>query len=245
VKEGDLYSLLILVNDAEKDELRLTTELYQDGKLLISNRTIGITANGEGNYPPVEIGGIPMAKAGQYEVICTVRDDGGAGMGTYRFLVTSLGTITGSVYHTDQWEENRKRYNLAIFGEEYNQSVAYNDYRQLPAPRKRGTNVFWSGERFLLLAKVGGDPDSVTVVLPEVSTYRTTLIDTGQKSATGERIFSGELWDRTMLNRWGSDEPAEVILRFAAHYPGDTVITFNASIILDSRTDYWLLHRLW
>lgn len=245
VKEGDLYSLFIKVDDTEKEELRLSTELYRDGKLIISNRTTGIKADAKGGYPPTEIGKIPTATAGRYEVVCTVRDDSGAGMGTYRFLVTSLGTITGSVYHTAQWEENRKRYNLAFFGEEFNQSVTHNEYLFMPTPRKRGTNVFWSGERFLLKAVVGGNPDSVTVEIPEFSSYRTTLFDTGETNASGELIFSGELWDRTMLNRWGSEEPKEVIVRFKAHYPGDTVMTVDVPLILDSRTDYWLLHRLW
>lgn len=245
VKEGDNYRLRICVNDAEKDELRLTTELYKDRALIFSQNHAGIRVDATGIYPPVLTDLVPVpAEIGRYEVVCTVRDQTGVGMASYSFVVVSDGKITGRVYHTDEWDKNRKKYNISLFGEEFNQKVSYEEYIAMKAPRKRGTNVFWSGERFLLSAEVGGAPKRVSVEIPGTG-YQTLLTSTGTKNSQGETVYQGELWDRTMLNRWGKNKPQQVTFRFIAEYEGGVEKTFEETVIVDSTTDYWLLHRLW
>ncbi|MDD4583301.1 MAG: hypothetical protein PHR60_03825 [Eubacteriales bacterium] len=244
IKEGNNYSLEIKVDDLEKDILRLHTEVYLNKKLIYAHRENGITADDNGTYPAVPVSAPQSARPGSYEVVCTVRDDSGAGFGSYRFVVTSLGKIYGSVYHTDEWDKNRKKYNTFYFNEEFNQSISYSDYLTMRAPRKRGINVFWSGERFLLSASVAGNPEKVTVHIPG-TTEQTSLVDTGRKNRDGETIYEGSLWNSSMVHRWGRKKPEEVDFRFTAHYSGNNTKIFDTKVILDSGTDYWLLHRLW
>ena len=245
VKEQETYELAIQVDDGEKDVLRLTTEVYREGKLIFQDKKTGITADAEGHYSPIRLSTLPAAVAGRYEVVCTVRDDGGAGLGTHRFLVSSIGTIKGSVSHTDLWEEHRKQYNMGWFGESYNQPVSIALYRAMEVPRKRGINVFWSGEQLELRGWVGGNPTEVRVEIVGTPAYQIKLRDGNQRNANGEQLFVGTLWDGTMLSKWGLDEPEEVVVRFHALYEGGMIKTEDVPIIMDSQIDYWLLHRLW
>lgn len=245
VKEGDKYSIIVKVDDLEKDELRLFTEIYEDDKVIYSQWDHGITAGTNDEYPPVIINVKPAAWAGRYEVICTVRDHSGTGIDSYAFTVASAGKIEGNVYHTDLWDQNRKKFNLFYFGDEYNQYVSYSDYINMQPPRKRGVNVFWSGEKFLLSAEVVGDALSVSVNISGDDAYKTALRDTGRKNADGEAIYEGSLWSDTMMNKWGRNGPEELIFCFAADYGDGIIKTFNVPVIIDSTLDYWLLHRVW
>ncbi|GAB1475768.1 hypothetical protein MASR2M70_06000 [Bacillota bacterium] len=246
VKEGDNFRLQIAVDDTEKDELRLTTEVFYEKELIYIHKKSGIKADASGKYLPVLTDSLPeTAASGKYEVVCTVRDLSGAGIGSYRFTVVSEGKIIGRICHTDEWEANRKKYNLHFFSEEYNNPVAYADYSSMKPPRKRGTNVFWSGERFLFSADVGGNPVKVTAEIDGSPAYKAILSNTGRRNAQNEMIFIGELWDRNMINRWGRNKPEELKFLFKAEYSGGAIKTYEDRVIIDSNTDYWLLHRLW
>lgn len=253
VKEGDGYQLQIGVDDAEKDVLRLTTELYKDKRLVYTHRQTGITADAGGTYPLVTTGFPPPAEPGNYEAVCTVRDWSGAGLGSYQFMVVSEGKVTGFVNHTDQWDQNRKKYNLKRFDEEGNRPMQLDDYTALPTPRMRGTNVFWSGEKFMLRAEAEGEPWKVDVQIQTLSPqgtrgntgYTTELADTGRQADSGADLWEGSLWDNTMINKWGRKSPEQLCFVFTAHYAGGAVRTSEATVIIDSRQDYWQLHRLW
>lgn len=252
VKEGGSYLLQIGVDDAEKDELRLTTELYMNKKLIYTHRQTGITADSKGNYPLTTTGNPPLAAAGKYEVVCTVRDQSGAGIGTYKFTVVSEGKITGAVGHTPQWDENRKKYNLKRFSDEINRTSVFDDYMTDPMPRQRGSNVFWSGEKFMLSAETEGNPTHISVRIKDKdpsggfrnTEYMAELSRAGTGSEGAER-WQGSLWDRTMINKWGRKEPEELLFEFTAQYEGGTVRTSQVRVIIDSDCDYWQLHRLW
>lgn len=244
VAEGQRYDLAIRVDDKEKDTLRLRTELYREGNIIYAATTNEIKAGSDGRYPDIVLEDLPLPFPGIYDVVCTVRDDTGVGLGSYRFSVVSLGKITGAVTHTDQWEENRKRYNLLRFSEEGNRRMTLAEYQELPLPRLRGSNVFWSGERFVLSAAVAGDPLLVEVAIPSAG-YRTLLTNTGRRNSEGERIFEGSLWDASMQRRWGQKDPEEVDFLFTAEYADGTAVSFDASVIVDNSTDHWQLHRLW
>jgi hypothetical protein len=252
VKEGNEYKLQIGVDDAEKDVLRLTTEVYKDKKLVYTHKQADITAAGNGTYPHITTGYPPAAAPGVYDVVCTVRDWSGAGIGSLRFTVVSEGKVTGFVNHTDQWDQNRKKYNLKRFGEEGNRVMQIGDYAAMPAPRLRGVNVFWSGEKFMLRAEAAGDPTSVSVQLmsagpggPADAGYSAVLTDTGRRTSDGAEIWEGSLWNASMINRWGRKTPQELTFRFTASYPGNVTKTHTVPVIMDSERDYWQLHRLW
>ncbi|MDD2483698.1 MAG: hypothetical protein PHQ50_01525, partial [Eubacteriales bacterium] len=227
VKEGDDFQITVRVNDADKDELRLTTEVYFKKELIYREKKTGITAV-NGIYPAVTTATLPdPAETGSYEVICTVRDWAGAGVGSYRFTVVSEGKITGSVYHTDKWNENRKKYNLAKSGKE----------------DPRGPAVFWSGEKFLLSAVVAGSPTQVTAKIIGYPEYDTTLTKSGSQNAAGENIYVGSCWAESMINKWGMINPEDLTFRFQATYTGGTVKTYDVIITVDNRDPYWRLHR--
>jgi hypothetical protein len=252
VKEGTQYRLQIGVDDLEKDELRLTTELYKDKKLIYTHKQNGIVADASGNYPLTTTGYPPLAEVGKYEVVCTVRDWSGAGLGTYAFTVVSEGKITGWVNHTPQWDANRKKYNLKRFFDEVNRISLFHDYKALTVPRPRGTNVFWSGEKFMLSAETEGTPSRVSVDLMDSDSsggfrntgYSAVLTKAGTGSGRTEQ-WQGSLWDRAMINRWGRKQPEELLFVFTAFYSGGTTKTHQVRVILDSENDYWQLHRLW
>jgi hypothetical protein len=115
----------------------------------------------------------------------------------------------------------------------------------LKLPRKRGTNVFWSGERFMLSADVAGKPIKVQCEILGFPQYKTDLESTGKKNSKNEEIYEGVLWDKTMINRFGKKGPVELDFRFTATYSGGVVKTYDEAVIVDSTMDYWLLHRLW
>ncbi|QIB69323.1 hypothetical protein Ami103574_08295 [Aminipila butyrica] len=195
-------------------------------------------------YPVINTGALPdKALAGTYEVVCTVRDQTGAGLGTYKFIVVSEGKIIGEVYHTEQWDINRKKYNLGRFKEEINRSIAYSDYLKLKEPRTRGTNVFWSGEKFMLQAAVAGSPTKVTCAINGTS-YSTAMKNSGKKNAAGETIYTGSLWDKAMISKWGRKEPVELTFTFTASYSGGITKRHEVNVIVDNMDDYWKLHRV-
>lgn len=244
VKEGNDWSVKVGVDDLEKDILSLQTDIYKDKKLVFTQRTAGIEPGSDGSYPATIVSGIPTAEVGAYEVVCTVRDETGAGVDSLRFTVISEGKVTGAVSHTDNWDDNRKKYNVMKFGREYNEPVAFSSYAALSKPRPRYSNVFWSGEEFVLRAAVAGNPTSVQCQIVGTS-YTATLTSTGTRNEEGETIYTGALWDSSMVNKWGRSAPEALSFRFTAAYPGAITKTHDAQVILDSETDYWQLHRLW
>lgn len=255
VTENSYVSINIGIDDVEKDILSLTTEVYKDKKHIFTHRKKNIyPIDAAGNittnpaiavgYPVTNTGAIPdKAQAGTYEVVCTVRDQTGAGIGTYRYIVVSDGKIMGQVYHTEQWEVNRKRYNSANFGSEYNRISQFNDYIELSMPRPRGTNVFWSGEKFMLNAEVAGSPERVTCSI-NGTTYMTTMRNSGKKNDAAESIYTGSIWDKSMINKWGRKKPVELTFTFTAVYSGGTTKKHEVRVIVDNMHDYWKLHRV-
>lgn len=311
VKENEHYSINVSIDDAEKDVLKLTTEVYKDKKLIFTHRKKNIhpidakgreveyggykyvssiyTKDPDTNevkqfnsytyvddkfmaktgevirgynadtrcienipvseesepigYPVTNTGALPQkAQAGKYEVVCTVRDQTGADFDTYKFIVVSEGKIIGQVYHTEQWDINRKKYNLSWFKNEVNTTYSYSEYLSLKLPRKRGTNVFWSGEKFMLNAAVAGTPTKVTCSI-NGTTYNTTMHSTGKKNNLGETIYIGTLWDDSMINKWGNKNPQELTFHFVAVYSGGTNKNNDVKVIVDNMNPYWRLHR--
>ncbi|MCR5482680.1 MAG: hypothetical protein K6F52_07810, partial [Clostridia bacterium] len=245
VNEKDKFKIKIGVDDAEKDELSLTTEVYRDKKHIYTHRKKGIKVNEEtAQYPYIYTDILPeAAKTGTYEVVATVRDKTGAGLGSYKFIVVSAGNIKGSVYHTDKWNQNRKRFNVINFKNEINYEITFNDYlADKRRPRPRGTNVFWPGEKFMLNAFVRGEPLRVTCSVKGTS-FRCTMKDSGKKTADGERIFEGSLFERTMINKWGNDEPEQLYFVFTSEYEGGQSRQYEVPVILDNNPSYLAMHR--
>jgi hypothetical protein len=243
VKEGGGYRLEIGVDDLEKDDLTVRVEVYHEGKKVYEYLEENVKADESGNYPPVITGNAPNAKVGDYTVVVTVWDEDGTGLGDHGFTVVSEGRIKGAVDHTDQWEKNRKSYNTKLFGDAYNALSVFGTYKAQAAPRKRGTNVFWSGEKFMLEAAVRGDAVKVTCVISGYPGYSSVMTNTGRKNADGDAIYEGSIWNGDMINKWGRDAPVELVFAFTALYDGGVTKTDEATVIADTYEDYWQLHR--
>jgi hypothetical protein len=137
VTEGDPLVLEVGLDDADKETLKLKTEVYFNDEQIYDKVISEIKPTGD-SYNAVKINDITdNALSGKYKVVCTVSDSKGAGMETYSFNVVVKGNIEGMVYHTDQWEENRK-----IEG--------------------RDRDTFWPGEKLMLKADTEGKPLAVT-----------------------------------------------------------------------------------
>ncbi|MGN1350291.1 MAG: hypothetical protein ACI4VM_04755 [Anaerovoracaceae bacterium] len=137
LREGDPLELEVSVDDADREELTLETELYLGDKKIGASRIEEILPGVQG-YDAVRIRDLcESAVSGSYRAVCTVRDAHGTGIGSYSFRVLTAGSVEGRVQHTEQWEENRQR-------------------------AGRPPLTFWPGERLMLLAETEGAPDQVT-----------------------------------------------------------------------------------
>jgi len=242
-EEGNDVTLRVAVDDKEKDPLHLRVEVYKEGIRVLDQRFSNLIPDAAGAYPVSVTEPMTDAKAGSYEVICTVSDELGTGIANRRFTIKAAGRIEGEVSHTAAWDSNRRTYNANLFGTNaslYNDAImTLGQYLNYSEPRPRGRNVFWAGEELLLTATVGGSPTSVTA---EADGYTVRLSSTGQKNEKGETIYKGSLWSSSMRTRWGKT-PEEVEITFRAYYDSGETKEHKASIILDSNTEYWLLHR--
>ena len=241
-KEGDTFNAKIRVNDQEKDPLQLEIEIYKDGTRILKQTVKNISADARGDYPVTTSNSVPNAEPGTYEIICTVRDDGGIGLGSRQFTIKPEGSIEGEVSHTEAWDSNRRGYNLNVFGTKaslYNTPMTLEQYLVFSEPRPRGSNVFWAGEELILTATVGGSPTTVTA---EADGYTVRLSNTGQKTADGKTIYKGTLWNQTMRSQWGKT-PEEIEVIFTSYYNNGDTKTHAVKILVDSNIEYWLLHR--
>lgn len=229
VKEGQTYKIQIGVNDEDLDDLDTTIELYKNNHLIYTYKKDNVKAI-NGSYPPIVSGTTPKAQVGKYTIVATARDDTGVGMRNYQFTVVSEGKIEGEVHHTTEWDNNRKKYNIAKTGNE-NSPRAY--------------NVFWSGEKFMLKAETEGNPHTVHVEILNEG-YETYL------SSDDKRIWEGAIFEDSMLVsdnytivKWGQNEPEPLNFRFTAYFDNGTTRTHDVQIIVDHQDPYWKLHRVW
>jgi|GEM_PF-2724655 len=244
LKPNDLFDLKIRIDDREKEELTLITEVFRDGKEIYSHKKEEIlpVESGEGEsaelvYPPVFTGIAGKASPGVYQVVCRVSDATGTGMGTYRFNIEILTGIRGEVHHTEEW--NRKR-------------MEFNRVRPpLGDPESpRGKEIFWPGEAFDLKAYVLGNPILVTAEIQGMEDslgkplYRRVLQRKPGPGPGGETLYEGRLWESDMLNRWGRASLMPLTIRFVAWYEEDRAAAL-AGIILDNREPWQALHRVW
>lgn len=247
VREGEKYHLYVAVDDEDKSTLRLYVEILKDGKRIYRGSRKNIEPFEKGGKKLYDVQRFQVDKLpeqGEYHVIVTVRDDMGAGFKEHKFLCISDMKITGKVVHTEKWEEKRKRYNLSKFGDEGNAAIKFEDYLAQKKPRLRGSNVFWSGERFVLRVEVKGKPLAVRCRIEGMG-YSASLKNSGRKGKDGGAIYEGILWNREMMGKWGKSRPEKLNFLFEAEYKGGTVKRDSCYVIMDSEDEYWRLHRVW
>ncbi|MBR0140252.1 MAG: hypothetical protein IJM17_08210 [Firmicutes bacterium] len=248
LRDGDAYNILVTVGDTDGDVLTVRTELYyEDGSSPVYSSTkTGITPNSGGVYSELIFTGVPDAREGGYEAVVTVSDGTASSIKSYTYVVRVRNSLSGAVTHTDDWENNRQTYNFNNFrdrGRTYYVSN-FNTYRNQALPRKRGTNVFWAGEALVLEAPVEGTAVRVTARLSGTS-YSAVLSRSGSLTQ-GEHtytVFSGELWDRAMINSLAQNGPEQRSVVFTAVFEDGESLSYTADIIFDDDDPYWMLHR--
>lgn len=248
VAPEDYYQICVGVDDVEKDVLELTTEVYCGevmGLPFYTDFREGITADGTGRYPLLQIPVPEAARAGRYDVVAVVRDQTGAGLKHYRFSCASTMGIRGQVDHAPDWDANRVRFNRKWFREDVDTAADFALYSALPSPRARGTNVFWPGERLCLAAQVGGTPLSVFAALTDHPAHTCSLSAAGPADPAGETPYAGVLWSPDLWAGANTAAPSLQIVRFTATYAGGVQRTCDVPIIVDGDIGYWMLHRLY
>ncbi len=257
------------IDDEEKDLLNLTVEIYRGKKRIIKQYWENLEADSSGNYP-VSLTETFKGEAEKYTVIATVRDNTGVGAGTYSFFIEQLAGIEGRAFHTEKWEDKRllfnKKYKFSETGiVEKPLEISYKDYMERNTPRPRYSNVFWTGEKFMLEAEVLGKPKKVIAKLYENNDGKwkyagiETGLENGIKSGKGDKggtatrgsetdfattVYKGQMWQRDFVHRWGLTKPEHLKVVFIADYGNNKLITDEVFIIVDGTLSSELLHRV-
>lgn len=136
-----------------------------------------------------------------------------------KYFMVNLLSIKGAVQHTEEWNNNRKSYNLKKSGNEES---------------PRGYNVYWAGERFILQGTATGLPDTVQVTM--TGGYTTQLSPTN----SDKTIWTGELYDPAFVKL--SDGP--ITFTFTATNAYNTKTDVVTVVIAGDWSEYYQNHRV-
>jgi hypothetical protein len=136
-----------------------------------------------------------------------------------KYLMVNLLSIKGGVKHTEEWNNNRKGYNLKKSGNEES---------------PRGYNVFWAGERFVLQGAATGLPDTVQVTMN--GGFTTQLSPTSDDKT----FWTGELYDSSFEKL--PDGP--VTFTFTAQNEYNTKTDTVTVVISAEWSEYFQSHRI-
>lgn len=136
-----------------------------------------------------------------------------------KYFMVNLLSIKGGVKHTEEWNNNRKGYNLKKSGDEES---------------PRGYNVFWAGERFVLQGTATGLPDTVQVTMK--GGYTTLLTPTNSEKT----LWAGELYDSAFEKL--ADGP--ITFTFTAVNEYNTKVDTVTVVIAGDWSEYFQNHRV-
>ena len=136
-----------------------------------------------------------------------------------KYFMVNLLSIKGGVQHTEEWNNNRKGYNLKQSGSEES---------------PRGYNVYWAGERFVLQGITTGLPDTVEVTM--TGGYTTQLNPTN----SDKTLWTGSLYDSSFENL----PNGPVIFTFTAKNEYNTKVDSVTVVISEDWSEYFRSHRI-
>lgn len=227
VYEGDNVSVKFKPNDEDLQQLTYTVVMTGNGSTVTKTGTVSPNS---GIYPEVVVPLKDNIPTGNYSITVTVKDTyNESATATYNYAVLPL-SVTGSVSHTATWEANRQKFNISKTNDPNN---------------PRGTMVFWSGERFVLQAvpttiQTGS---SVTVNSIKVEILNQPYLPTDLYKSGANWV--GELWDASMVDKWGNAAPINLTFRFTCTYSNGTVKTDDVIVTIDNREPYHLINQGW
>jgi len=238
VYDGDSCSIVAAVDDMMKETLQLDIEIYKEDELVYSDTVHDINADDSGTYENVRFDGcIPSAECGKYKVFCTVSDEYGVGFDTYSFTVLNRGSLSGTIEHTEKWEENRRGYNMFFFDEPYDEYSDAEIYCTAEEDMPRGKNVFWAGEKIMFDVTSEGDPVRVRAW---IAGYEDTLCT--DLSLIDDDRFAGSIWDASIKDCWSGGPHIVSVYIESAYDNGETLLS-EEQIIIDNRDLFWQLHK--
>lgn len=225
--EGDHVYANIQVNDADLDTLDVEVVLLKKDSVIDTKSYISSPSGGI--YPLLNADLTDNITTGTYEIKVNVRDgNGGSAVDVYNFSVNEL-SIIGNVNHTTKWNENR---------------IAYNQSKTGTDDDPRSSTIFWSGERFMLNATTTAINEQSNVTANYVTVSILSNPYSISLTASDESNWTGELWDESMINRWGINYPESITFRFVVEYSNSTVKSYDVTVLIDNLDDYWRHHRL-
>ncbi|MFX3632266.1 MAG: hypothetical protein ACE3L7_09325, partial [Candidatus Pristimantibacillus sp.] len=218
VFEGDTVNFLSDVSDPDEDELEVNYTVKDPSGITQSfTYTMGVPYSNNG---PV----IHMNQTGTWEVTLTVSDGIALPVTVKKSVQVLPLTVTGKVQHTPLWDNYRKEYNKSKSGTE---------------DSPRGYEVFWAGEKFILIANTTDTGTATKADRVEVTMgkFSTTLSTVGEVRAT----WRGELWDAFFEKL----KAGPLTFLFTAYYNNGVIKTESVVVTIDG-TIYDILgvHRV-
>lgn len=243
IYENDDVNFRLKFHDVDLSSLTVDVKLYNSNNLTTPIRTYTKVVSPNGSvYADHIIRLIDDIPIGDYRVVATVTDDYNESATITKDFTAHDLWITGTVTHTDKWEENRQNYNTKY-------------------PLKvRDKNTYWNGESFETNANTTIINKNSNVICNKVSIE---IINSDRPSdirylqwlnsdnITNDRwklSYWNKEWirkDGYVITKWGSDKKQELTLRFTAYFNNDWVETYDVKVYIDDQDDYWKLHRAW
>lgn len=222
-QEGEPAAVEILVVDPDDD--RMTVTVYQqDMGQLGRDPGENVQVFSGADIPSGSILTHTIEAMIPHPVRLTVRavDVHGAATEESILLNTVPRPIAGRVLHTDQWEENRQRYNAWA--------------RETGLGTERPYSLFFRGERFVLSAETSRylASEYVSVTIEEHPHLVASL------TTTNGYEWSGSVWHEDVFD-W---EPQTLTFVFANQYIDGTITTDRVTVAID-REEYYRLRRLY
>jgi hypothetical protein len=222
VYEGDTVTISQTVSDPDNDPLNVKYSISgPNGYSKTFNQNLNVPYSA--SAPSFRVTDI-----GNYTITQTVSDGIAADVVTSKTMKVYPLKMQGYVNHTDEWEQNRKTYNLR-----------YSSDPESP----RGPSVFFAGERFMLVGQTtvtgtGTKATSVTVDAPGIGA--TTLTEDSNNPGTWYGYLGAENSSTNLETL--ADGPYG--FTFTSSYNNGVSKTDAVTIqILDPWTEFFSLHR--
>ncbi|WP_156739606.1 hypothetical protein [Paenibacillus oryzae] len=206
VYEGDTVQFRSIVSDPDRDTLSVSYELTDPaGKKSAYNYSF----QPNGTAYPDNAPNVAMAQIGDWLMKMTVSDGKAEAVTRSKIVKVLPLSLTGTVHHTELWNEHRQNYNKKKSGN---------------AETPRGYEVFWAGEKFILKAATTATGTNTKAEKVEVTfgKYKTEL----KSLQSGGSSWQGELWDSSFKGL----KNGEYRFDFTVFYSNGIVKTDSAEI---------------
>lgn len=229
IYEGDKVTANIKVNDPDKEPLNLTMTLRDSSNNVLFTKSVQVNPDASGSYPLVRQQIISNISLDTYTLDAIVKDQALEQAEDHKSFTVEELRIIGYVEHTEQWENNRLKYNEAA---------------RKAGRKERAANVFFPGERFMLRATTTKiDPDRVaedglraTMVLVEIQDKG---LNASLSSVNADfTSWTGSIWNESMI-KW-KDQQLNFIFEATWSNGNRKYYTVPVYIVDDA---YWRQHR--